>query len=256
MSAPYDVIVIGVGSMGSAACHHLARRGVRVLGLEKFDIPHGNGSSTGFSRMIRMSYHEHPDYVPLLQSAFSLWRELESDSGQTLMHLTGGLYLGPPDGETVGGALRAARKFSLPFELLDRPALLRRFPQFRLPENFVGMLEQNAGFVLPEKSVAAHAWLALRHGAELHGQEEVVRWSADGAGVQVFTERGTYRAARVVFCGGAWTDRLVRDLGVPSASRARCSAGSGRGSRNSSNSGGFPSGRSTASTARATTDSR
>ncbi len=215
MALPYDVIVIGVGSMGSAACYHLARRGVRVLGLEKFDIPHGNGSSTGFSRMIRMSYHEHPDYVPLLRSAFELWHELESESGQKLLYLTGGLYMGPAEGETVGGALRAARKFSLPFELFDHAALRRRFPQFHVPEDFVGMLETNAGFVLPEASVAAHALLALRHGAELHGREAVARWSANAAGVEVVTERATYQAGRLVFCGGAWTDQLVRDLGVP-----------------------------------------
>src|SRR5580698_544528 len=190
MAAHYDVIVIGVGAMGSAACYHLARRGVRVLGLEQFDIPHGNGSSTGFSRMIRMSYHEHPDYVPLLQSAFKLWHELEAESGQKLMHLTGGLYMGPAEGETVGGAVRAARKFSLPFELFDHATLRRRFPQFHVPEEFVGMLEPNAGFVIPEASVAAHALLALGHGAELHGREAVTGWSANASGVEVVTDRG------------------------------------------------------------------
>lgn len=215
MSASYDVIVVGLGAMGSATCYQLAQRGCRVLGLERFDIPHGHGSSTGFSRMIRMAYHEHPDYVPLLRSSFELWRALEQEAGQTLLHLTGGLYLGPAEGEVVGGALRAARHFKLPHMKLDRDEVRRQFPQFSVPENFVGLLEENAGFLSPERAIALHAWLALRHGAQLHGHEPVERWSADGEGIEVVTTKGTYRAGQVVFCGGAWTDRLVRDLGVP-----------------------------------------
>lgn len=215
MKQHYDVIVVGLGAMGSAACHHLARRGKRVLGLEKFDLPHGNGSSHGYSRMIRMAYNEHPDYVPLLRSAFALWRELEAESGQKLMHLTGGLYLGPPEGLIVGGALSAAKAFDLPFDLLDQATLRRSFPQFHLPEDFVGMLEENAGFVIPEKAIAAHVLLALRNGAELHGQEPVTRWSADDSGVRVSTAHREYHAEQILFCGGAWTDKLVKDLGVP-----------------------------------------
>jgi len=215
MNKHYDVIVVGLGAMGSAACRHLAGRGVRVLGLEKFDIPNSNGSSHGFSRMIRMAYNEHPDYVPLLKSTFALWHELEAESGQKLFHVTGGLYIGPPDGQTVGGSLLAAKTFGLPYELLDRATLRRSFPQFTVREDFVGMLEENAGFILPEKAVAAHALLALRDGAELHGHESVKAWSADDSGVRVTTDRGEYHAGRIVFCGGAWSDKLVRDLGVP-----------------------------------------
>lgn len=215
MTQRYDVIVVGLGAMGSAACYHLAGQGARVLGLEKFDIPHANGSSHGFSRMIRMAYREHPDYVPLVKSAFDLWKELEAEGGQKLMHVTGGLYMGPIDGVYVGGALNSARRHALPFELLDRADLGRRYPQFHVPENFVGMLERNAGFILPEKAIATHAILALRRGAQLRGREPVTRWSADDRGVEIVTERGTYRAGQALFCGGAWTDQLVRDLGVP-----------------------------------------
>ena len=132
------------------------------------------------------------------------------------MHVTGGLYMGPVDGIYVGSALSSAKKFpSLPFELLDRSALGRRYPQFQVPDDFVGMLEQNAGFILPEKAVAAHALEAMRRGAELHGQEPVIRWASDDSGVEVVTERGSYHAEKVIFCGGAWTDQIVRDLGVP-----------------------------------------
>lgn len=215
MNPSYDVIVVGLGAMGSATCFHLARRGCRVLGLERFDIPHAHGSSTGFSRMIRQSYHEHPAYVPLLRSSFTLWRDLEARTAQSVLQVTGGLYLGPADGELVGGARRAAQEFSLPHAILDHGELRRRYPQFVVPENFVGLLEENAGFVLPERAIALHAWLALRHGAELHGQEAVGRWRPEGAGLEVVTAKGTYRAGRIVFCGGAWTDHLVRELGVP-----------------------------------------
>ena len=97
MPQDYDVIVVGVGAMGASTCYELARRGRRVLGLEQFDIPHGLGSSTGFSRMIRLAYYEHPDYVPLLRRAYELWHELEARSNQKLRHLTGGLYMGAPD---------------------------------------------------------------------------------------------------------------------------------------------------------------
>src|SRR5687768_18547996 len=134
----YDVIVVGVGAMGSAACWELVRRGVKVLGLEQFDIPHALGSSHGQSRMIRLAYYEHPDYVPLLRRAYELWHELEHESGQKLLHLTGGLYMGRPEGHVVSGALGAARLHGLNHELLSHAELQKRFSQFRLPEDHVG----------------------------------------------------------------------------------------------------------------------
>src|SRR3954468_5929958 len=214
----FDVIVVGVGAMGASTCWHLARRGVRVLGLDAFDIPNTRGSSHGFSRMIRMSYYEHPDYVPLLRRAYELWAELERTSVQKVLHLTGGLYMDRPGGEVVRGAREAAERHGLAHEMLDRAALRDRFPQFELPDDFVGMLEPAAGFLEPEKAIAAFVDDALRTGyAEIHAHEPVLDWRADddGGGVTVRTVRGEYRADRLVFCGGPWTDRLVRDLGVP-----------------------------------------
>src|SRR5881394_1559707 len=141
MSQTFDVIIVGVGAMGSAACWNLARRGVRVLGLEQFDIPHTRGSSHGYSRMIRMAYYEHPDYVPLLRRAYELWDELESETGEKLLHLTGGLYLGPPDGGLISGSLNAARQHGLAHELLNRQDLARRFDTFHVPPEWVGLYE-------------------------------------------------------------------------------------------------------------------
>src|SRR5437868_10876057 len=123
--------------MGSAACMHLAQRGAKVLGLEQFDIPHALGSSHGYSRMIRLAYYEHPDYVPLLRRAYELWDELERVSGLKLLYLTGGIYMGPPQGEVVSGALQAARLHGLAHEVMGRRAIAGRFPQFALPEKFV-----------------------------------------------------------------------------------------------------------------------
>jgi sarcosine oxidase len=214
MGSGYDVIVVGVGAMGSSTCLHLARRGVRVLGLEQFDIPHALGSSHGFSRMIRMAYYEHADYVPLLRRAYELWHELESDSGQKLLHETGGVYMGPPTGHVVSGAVRAAKQHGLAHGALSHGDIAKRFPQFRVPGDFTGVWEPRAGFLLPEKVIAAQAELALRAGAVLRGREPVVAWKAHSSGVSVRTDKGEYHADRLVFCGGPWTGKLVRDLGV------------------------------------------
>ncbi|HWE96936.1 MAG TPA: N-methyl-L-tryptophan oxidase [Tepidisphaeraceae bacterium] len=210
----FDVIVIGIGAMGSSACHHLARRGARVLGLEQFDIPHALGSSHGSSRMIRLAYYEHPDYVPLLRRAYELWDELEGVSGQKLLYRTGGLYMGPPDGEIVGGAIRSAREHGLAHEVHDRDQIRRKFPQFEIPEHWVGLFEPEAGFLAPERVIAAYAQVALRAGAEVRGRETVIEWTSDSRGVRVRTNKGEYHAAHLVFCGGPWSGKLVRDLGV------------------------------------------
>jgi len=214
MQTGFDVIVVGVGAMGSSACCHLACRGVAVLGLEQFDIPHSLGSSHGASRMIRMAYYEHPDYVPLLRRAYELWEALEQSTGQKLLHLTGGLYMGPPQGGLVAGSLRAAREHGLEHELLDAGAMARRFPMFRVPEGWAGLYEPRAGFLLPERVVAAQAETALRAGAELHGREPVIEWESQANGITVRTPRAEYRADRLIFCGGAWSTRLLNAPGV------------------------------------------
>src|SRR5687768_7202846 len=212
----FDVIVIGVGAMGAAACHHLARRGgVRVLGLEQFNIPHDRGSSHGQSRMIRTAYYEHPDYVPLLRRAFELWKQVEAESLIRVLQVTGGLYLGPADGELVAGSMASSHRHNLPYEKLSRDELRTQYPQFNVPDDFVGFYEYNAGYLAPETAISVHADLAMRHGAEIHGHEPVLAWSADGRSATVTTPRGMYHADQLVFCGGAWTDKLVRDLGVP-----------------------------------------
>ncbi|MFG1952059.1 N-methyl-L-tryptophan oxidase [Micromonospora sp. NPDC048830] len=214
--AAYDVIVVGLGGMGSSAAYHLASRGQRVLGLERFGLAHNLGSSHGGSRIIRQAYFEDPAYVPLLLRAYELWERLERDTGQDVISQTGGLFLGPPDSRTFAGSLRAAREWDLPHEILDAAELRRRYPTFDPGPEEIALFEAKAGFVRPEATVAAHARLAASHGAELRYDEPVSRWEVlPGGGVRVATAAGLYHAERLVICPGAWAPQLLADLGVP-----------------------------------------
>src|SRR3712207_3629552 len=142
----FDVVVVGLGGMGSAAAAHLAGRGRRVLGLERFGPAHDRGASHGGSRIIRQSYFEDPAYVPLLLRAYELWNQLEVDTGRDVHTLTGGLYMGPPGSRTVAGSLLAAQEWDLPHELLDAAEIRRRFPTLTLPDGEMGLYEEVAGF--------------------------------------------------------------------------------------------------------------
>lgn len=214
MSA-HDVIVIGLGGMGSAAAAHLAARGQKVLGLERFGPAHDRGASHGGSRVIRQSYFEDPAYVPLLVRAYELWAALAADSGRDVVTLTGGAYLGRPDSATVAGSLLAAQAWDLPHEVLDAAQVRRRFPTLAPEPDEVALVEEQAGFVRPEQTVLAHLELAAARGAELHYDEPVLRWAeARGGGVVVTTAAGSYTADHLVVCPGPWAPQLLADLGV------------------------------------------
>ena len=214
----FDVIVLGVGGMGSAAAYHLARRGKRVLGLERFDIPHAMGSSHGISRIIRLAYYEHPSYVPLLRRAYELWRELEQGFGEQLLHITGSIDGGPPDSRCFRGSLESCELHDLPNEVLDGAAINRRFPGYRLPAETMAVLQPDGGFLLSERCIVAHVVAAQAHGAEIRARERVLEWEPRGDGVLVTTNRGTYEAERLVVAAGAWAETLLpelRPLAVP-----------------------------------------
>jgi sarcosine oxidase len=211
----HDAIVIGLGAMGSATCAHLARRGHRVLGLDTFGRGHNHGSSHGTSRIIREAYLEAPEYVPLVQRAYVLWRELEAESERSLLTVTGGLCLGRPDGSFVSGVLRSAAEHQLPHESLSAAEVAARFPAFRIPEDYMAVYEPRAGFLQPEACIAAHLDSALRHGADLRHHEPVLRWALDGEGVRVETEQDVYRAERLVITAGPWASELLEDLALP-----------------------------------------
>jgi sarcosine oxidase len=208
----YDAIVVGVGGMGSAAVYELARRGLRVLGLEQHDIPHDRGSSHGVNRIIRLAYWEHPAYVPLLRRAYELWRELETRRGEQLLYITGSVDAGRPDGKTVSGSLRSCEIHTLPHEVLDAGALHRRFPGYRLAPDMSAVFQPDGGFVLCERAIVSYVEAAHRLGAELRAREAVVGWEPLADGVEVRTTAATYVAARLVLTAGPWTAALVPAL--------------------------------------------
>jgi sarcosine oxidase len=212
----YDVIVVGLGGMGSAAAYHLAARGHRVLGLEKFGPAHDQGSSHGGSRITRQSYFESPDYVPLLLRAYELFDKLARDSGRDVITLTGGVMVGHPDSLTVAGSRRSAEHWGLAHEMLSAAELRRRFPTMNPTPDEVALYEPKAGFVRPEETVAAHLSVASAAGADLHYHEPMVSWrgTVDG-GVLVETAAGSYTAGQLVIAPGAWAPQLLADLGVP-----------------------------------------
>ncbi|MDP9379196.1 MAG: N-methyl-L-tryptophan oxidase [Chloroflexota bacterium] len=215
MQATYDVIVVGLGGMGSAAAYHLARRGVKVLGLEAHGPGHTLGSSHGESRIIRMAYMEHPDYVPLLRRAYELWEELQAEDGAELLRLTGGLFIGPPDGHVVAGSLQSAQQHGLPHELLDADEIARRYPTLQPAPGDAALYEARAGILFPERCVEAHLRGAANAGADLRFHEPVSRWTAARDGIEVVTGRGQYGAQRVVFAPGSWLGKLLVDLRLP-----------------------------------------
>jgi sarcosine oxidase len=211
----YDVIVIGLGGMGSAIAHNLAKHGVRTLGLERFSLNHTNGSSHGRTRIIRTAYFEHPSYVPLVKRAMELWFQLQKESEIEVIRMTGGLMVGERESELVSGTLESAEQHRLPHEILTFDEAKSRFPMFNLHKNEITVYQRDAGILFPEKCVEAHAHLAQKHGAELHFGEQAGKWSADKNGVVVKTEMGSYGARSLVFASGAWTTQLLAELNLP-----------------------------------------
>ena len=211
----YKAIVVGLGAMGSATLYHLARRGWRVLGLEQFTAGHDRGSSHGDSRIIRETYFEHPLYVPLVRRAHELWLELEKESGESLMTITGGLMIGPTDGSIVSGSLRSAAEHKLPHALLSAEEVRERFPPFRLAKGLVAVLDPRAGFLDPEACTRAHLKLAQDAGAAVRFNEPLLDWNISGDSVRVTTASEAYTADRLVLAAGPWNSGLVPDLELP-----------------------------------------
>ena len=214
MTARYDTIVVGLGGMGTATAFHLARRGQRVLGLEQHDLLHELGSSHGLTRIIRLAYHEHPSYVPLLRRSYELWHELEAVAGEPLLITTGCLEGGPEDGPTFRGALEAAEQHDLPHEVLTAHEVRQRYPAYAGFEPSTHLVWQpDGGFLMAERTILAHVNAALAHGADLRFRAPVGSWEATAeGGARVTTELGTYEADRLVITAGAWARRLVPRL--------------------------------------------
>jgi sarcosine oxidase len=215
MPATFDVIVAGLGAMGSAACYQLAKRGKRVLGLDRYSPPHTLGSSHGQTRIIREAYFEDPLYVPLVQRAYELWAELEREAGRKLFQQTGGLMIGRPQGMVVSGAKRSALEHKLSYEVLSSAQVSRRFPALRPDEEMAAVWEPRAGILFPEACVESHLALARKHGAVLGLDEVVLDWKPDGTGILVKTVKGEYRAGALILAVGAWAPSLLAELSLP-----------------------------------------
>lgn len=215
MRTSHDVIVVGLGGMGSAAARSLAARGAGVLGLERFGPAHALGASHGGSRIIRLAYYEDPSYVPLLRTAYDLWARLEQDTGQGLVSRCGALFLGPPDHGVFAGTLRAAREHGLDHEVLDAGEVRRRYEVLHPDDSMLGVHEDIAGILSPEAGVQAHLDVAGRAGADLRFGAPIISWTVDGSGVAVETAGGAFRAQRLILTPGAWASDLLSLPGLP-----------------------------------------
>jgi len=210
----FDLIVLGTGGLGSSAVFHAARRGLRVLGLDRFPGGHDQGSSHGETRIIRQAYFEHSDYVPLLRRAYELWSELESLVGQQLFFPVGLLQVGPADGQVVPGVLRSAREHQLEVESYTAAEISTRFPGFNAQPDWTGVFERRAGYLLVESCVLAYLAQARQAGAELREGVDVQGWRSTGNSLVVDTDQGSFQTERLVITAGPWAGQVLADLGL------------------------------------------
>ena len=203
-----EVVVVGLGAMGSAVCAQLAMRGTSVIGIDRYDPPHPYGSTHGQTRMTRLAVGEGPEYVPLVRRSHELWREIEAQTGTRLLIQPGGLIMSRPGSWFFEGTRELARRFEIEHEELSPAALRARFPMFAADEDTEGYYEPAAGFVRTEDAVRAQLELARRGGAELRPGEHVLDWSASGHGVSVVTDRARYGAEQLILCAGPWLPGL------------------------------------------------
>jgi sarcosine oxidase len=222
MDRQHDVIVLGCGGIGSAALSHLAGRGLKVLGIDRFHPPHDLGSSHGETRIIRKAYFEHPDYVPLLQRAYQLWDELTERTAESarqhtaypaLLERCGLLAAGSLTGEVIPGVIESAARHRLPVERLEPAETQRRFPMFSIPNDLCVIFESDAGFLWVERCVEAHLQDAKRRGARLLTGKPVTEIQYTPDSVRVRTDDTEFSAGALVVTAGPWTAQLLPDYG-------------------------------------------
>jgi sarcosine oxidase len=211
----FDVVVCGLGVMGSATLRELSRRGLRVLGIDRFAPGHDRGSSHGATRVIRLDYFEHPSYVPLLRRAYELWHELEQSSDQKCIHITGIVEIGAPDGTLITGVLASIRQHSLRHELLNAEDLMRRYPAFRLPPQYQAVVQPDGGFLAAESSIHAMLALAKETGAKIRSGETIRAIEPSPAGVRIVTDHGHIDAGSAVIAVGPWIKSILPELKAP-----------------------------------------
>ena len=205
MSMIYDVAVVGLGGMGSAAAATCARRGLRTVGIEQFSPAHALGSSHGRTRLIRQAYYENPAYVPMLRRAYDLWRALEAETGEELLRITGLLLAGRNDSPVIVGSAASARAHGIAIEELDARGIAQRFPMMRPLPDEVGVYEASGGVVFPEKTVDLMLRLAEKAGADLHFGRALKRIAFDDSVITIELDNGAdVHAQKLVLAMGAW----------------------------------------------------
>jgi sarcosine oxidase len=209
MNNQFDYIVIGVGSMGSSTCYHLAKSGATVLGIEQFELAHEKGAHSGQSRIVRKAYFEHPDYIPLLERAYQNWQEIEKVSGKKMYHETGIFYAGPIGHIIIESIRSAAAQYQIP--LLDgrNGDQLEILPLFDLPEGYEWIYEPEAGFVETERAILSFVEEAQKLGTVFHQQEKVLGWELIEDGVEVMTSNGNYTCKKIIVTAGPWSAKLM-----------------------------------------------
>jgi sarcosine oxidase len=214
MSGP-QIAVIGLGATGSAALYQLTRRGVRAIGIERFDLGHAFGSSHGLTRIIRLAHFENAAYGPLMRRAYALWRELESVAGTKLIFTTGIAELGPADGELIRGTLAGASRYGIPHEAMDAAALMRRYPSFRLPNDFVAVLQADGGYIAAAAALNANIRAATTAGAVVRTNETVIAIEPSANRVRIKTDCDEIEADGAIVAAGPWLHRLLPELHLP-----------------------------------------
>ena len=215
MNEHFDCIVIGIGGIGSAASYFASQKNWSVLGIEQFSPAHNLGSSHGQSRIIRQAYFEHPSYVPLVLRAYQAWANIEQESENQLFYRTGLLQVGWPDNEVIQGVQTSAEQHNLPVENLSAADCAKRFPQFTMPDDQIGVFESTAGYLLVEECVKSMIELAAKQGAQFLFEQKVdsVEFKNDQFIVQVGEKK--FIGDRLVISAGAWANTLLNDLGIP-----------------------------------------
>jgi len=212
MSKNFDVIVLGVGSMGSATCYNLATRGLHVLGLEQFAPPHDQGSHAGQSRIIRKAYFEHPDYVPLLQRAYENWHDIENKTGSQVYFSTGLLYAGKSKDILIKGVKESAAKYKINIESLSNSETKVRYPQFRIPKGYEVLFEPDAGYITPERAISLFVEQAKGFGAQINANEKVISWTQEAGLIKVTTTIDSYFCKKLVITAGPWAGKMIPGL--------------------------------------------
>lgn len=212
MTARFDVAILGLGAMGSAAAAHLAARGVSVIGFDAHFPAHDLGSSHGDSRLIRLGYFEDPSYVPLLQRAYANWRAMESRLREDILTITGVLQIGLPDSKIVSGTRKSSEMHGLASETIAAKALRLRHPAFAIDDEEIAVLDPQGGYLRPEAAVMGYVKLAATDGAVLHFGEKVTAIRPEADGISIETATGRYSAGKVIVATGSWIADLVPEL--------------------------------------------